>query len=702
MNITRAYTFLDFCLWILNPFLIVLLVFEQNINVGIILQWTGKMHPLFLHFPIVFGIVIALYYLFFDRIKVELDRLFLAINAIFAVVVAILGFFLVNNGEYQGDVFIQHKWSGAAIAMLSWLLLFSLNWNSILKKTVALIFISILIFGTHKGAQITHGTNALRFPLSAVFGEKNTSGIDSTLSVYEIAIQSVLNQKCVSCHGPDKEKGYLRLDSPEHILAGGESGDILGGNSMMMSLIHLPIEEDGHMPPEGKVQLTKEEIDLLDEWIKSGADFNKLLKDSEKEFLMDINNYLVSVNQEKINPDDLPDLGEFNTDYCTVNYLFNGSEKVEVNFFQASFYNQKTLSNLLKIKDKIVQLNIQNMPLRADDLDIIIQFENLEKVNLNSTGLSIRELESLKKMELLRSLSICGIEFTEEQLSDFLADSKFEMINIWTDNIDKHELQGITEGYSKIRFTIGDNLKDKILKMSQAIIAQDSQIIRNKLEVELNHLLNGVDIFYTTDGSIPDSLGSKYTEPILLLENTRLMARAFKKGWIGSDVVEQSFYKSGIQPDTLYLLTDPHPKYPGKGASTLTDLVLGQKNFQNGQWLAYKDYDMEFMVGFNSPTALNSIELNALTKVYQHIFPISSIKAEGSNDGKDFTKIAEINFPDAASRSSGKTKLYGVSFPEGTKFSHYKFIIQNLKRMPEWHEAKGKPAWIFIDELFLN
>jgi len=98
MSKIRAYYLLDFCLWVLNPFLIILFIFDERINTGLLFLWLGKMHPLVLHFPIVFGILIVVYFLFFQksRLDFEVEKLLLAIHAFFAVIVAILGFFMAN------------------------------------------------------------------------------------------------------------------------------------------------------------------------------------------------------------------------------------------------------------------------------------------------------------------------------------------------------------------------------------------------------------------------------------------------------------------------------------------------------------------------------------------------------------------------------------------------------------------------------
>ncbi|NQU51178.1 MAG: chitobiase/beta-hexosaminidase C-terminal domain-containing protein, partial [Bacteroidetes bacterium] len=234
-------------------------------------------------------------------------------------------------------------------------------------------------------------------------------------------------------------------------------------------------------------------------------------------------------------------------------------------------------------------------------------------------------------------------------------------------------------------------------------IVQDSSIFSNHLGVQLKHLLKGVHIKYTTDGSEPDSVkSSEYSQPLTLSENTVLKIKAYKTGWISSDVIQRTFYKSGIHPDTIYLVTDPHPRYKNEGAKTLINFQLGENNTSNGEWLAYKDYNMEFIIGFNQPKPLKSAYFNALVNIDAHIFPIKSIIVEGSYDTKQFENIAEANFQEANKSDSGGANSYNCDFPEGTSYKYYKFTVTNLNKLPSWHSAKGNPAWIFIDELFLN
>jgi mono/diheme cytochrome c family protein len=96
---------------------------------------------------------------------------------------------------------------------------------------------------------------------------------------YANDIKSILDRSCIKCHGPQKPKAKLRLDSLPGVLKGGENGKVVQpGNSAKSVLIHnvayLSDEDEWMPPPDNKDKikpLTKEEIGLLRAWIDLGA-----------------------------------------------------------------------------------------------------------------------------------------------------------------------------------------------------------------------------------------------------------------------------------------------------------------------------------------------------------------------------------------------------------------------------------------------
>ena len=93
---------------------------------------------------------------------------------------------------------------------------------------------------------------------------------------YDADIKPMFEKTCFKCHGPEKQKAKLRVDSLAALKKGGEDGDVLSvGKSEKSRLVHSVariLDEDENMPPEGKGDpLTKDQVALIRKWIDDGA-----------------------------------------------------------------------------------------------------------------------------------------------------------------------------------------------------------------------------------------------------------------------------------------------------------------------------------------------------------------------------------------------------------------------------------------------
>lgn len=87
---------------------------------------------------------------------------------------------------------------------------------------------------------------------------------------FENEVRPLLAQSCIKCHGSEKQEGGLRLDSLDHMLAGGESGPAIAPGAVADSLIVSAIRyQDFEMPPSG--QLSPEAQQVIETWIEQGA-----------------------------------------------------------------------------------------------------------------------------------------------------------------------------------------------------------------------------------------------------------------------------------------------------------------------------------------------------------------------------------------------------------------------------------------------
>lgn len=100
-----------------------------------------------------------------------------------------------------------------------------------------------------------------------------TVGLDG--SVWSGRVQPILGTKCGKCHGSEKQKGKLRVDSLAALLQGGKAGPSVipkaASRSLLLSRVHLPLTNDDHMPPAKEPQMTGSETQLVAWWIDRGA-----------------------------------------------------------------------------------------------------------------------------------------------------------------------------------------------------------------------------------------------------------------------------------------------------------------------------------------------------------------------------------------------------------------------------------------------
>ena len=93
---------------------------------------------------------------------------------------------------------------------------------------------------------------------------------------FDTDIKPMLEKSCFKCHGSEKQKGKLRLDSLDTALKGGENGKIIEPGSSAKSKVVIAVarlgDPDEAMPPEDKGKpWDKEQVGLLRAWIDQGA-----------------------------------------------------------------------------------------------------------------------------------------------------------------------------------------------------------------------------------------------------------------------------------------------------------------------------------------------------------------------------------------------------------------------------------------------
>ncbi len=105
--------------------------------------------------------------------------------------------------------------------------------------------------------------------------ESALGGDRAGLDLFESRIRPVLIERCVECHGPEKQKGGLRLDSRAGWVKGGEAGTALVPGDAEKSLLIRALrynDPDLQMPPKKKGgPLSPAQVADFESWVKMGA-----------------------------------------------------------------------------------------------------------------------------------------------------------------------------------------------------------------------------------------------------------------------------------------------------------------------------------------------------------------------------------------------------------------------------------------------
>jgi mono/diheme cytochrome c family protein len=102
--------------------------------------------------------------------------------------------------------------------------------------------------------------------------EKSVETTAAGEQFFESHVRPLLATHCFKCHGPDKQKAGLRLDSLEGVLTGGDSGPAIVAGDVAHSPIVMAVrysEDFVQMPPTKK--LADEQIASIVKWVEMGA-----------------------------------------------------------------------------------------------------------------------------------------------------------------------------------------------------------------------------------------------------------------------------------------------------------------------------------------------------------------------------------------------------------------------------------------------
>lgn len=451
--------------------------FLAAINTSLI----GHLHPLLVHLPIgifAFAFVISL---FGAEKRKQFDAALsyaLLSGAVSSLLACIAGYLLAGSGEYDVDLVQKHQWTGIATCVLGFLAYFIVKY----RRLLVWITCAVMAVAGHLGGTLTHGedyffglaekeTTFVEKPLdSTVTISTEAPEADSItekaeapreISLYQDQVVGILQNKCYSCHSKIKKKGGLRLDSEDFIKQGGKNGAVLtagdADNSKLYTHLLLPLEDEDHMPPKGKKQLSAAEIATIHRWVKMTDPFAKTMVSTTVSKITESVPEAVeppppvekpatvipakTISIKAADPDKIDAIKKLNV---VVTSIQSGSNGLSLNFVNLKNFNNKMLDQAIVLKEQVVQLKLTNQAVTDQDLQKIRQFNNLRQLHLEKSKVTDEGMDQIKSMQSLEQLNLYGTAISDKGLEKLSDCKNLKTLFLWKTN-------ATAEGIAKLK-----------------------------------------------------------------------------------------------------------------------------------------------------------------------------------------------------------------------------------------------------------
>jgi len=461
----------------------------------------GRFHPLLLHLPI--GMLVGLgivELVAVMRRQAAAPRLLVLIAAFSAVLGAVSGWVLHLEPSYaSSDVLEWHERLGIATAVGA-AVCFALRVFAATKfyRLALLLTLGVMAPAGHFGAEMTHGKGFLLEPLEG--GEAteipeylapiaNDDGL--AMASFELHIAPLLKVRCHKCHGPRKSKGDLRLDTVEFLLAGGENGPVIasmadGSNasppapedSELFARLLLPLEDDDHMPPESKTQLTAAEIELMRAWLAAAAPF-------DVEFTLAEGATLPAppkpdpprtgrgpASADRPTPAPETALVALRERLVHVQLVDPEAVALWIDFAApAVTINDEAVQELLTpLQDYVGELSLARTHITDSSLEMIGAMPHLSRLDLRETAVSDAGLKFLRGHEGLHELVLSRTQVTDDVLATLLELPGLTRLWVWDAGLTVEGTAALRQALPHVHIDAGDLVNSEALETEAELV----------------------------------------------------------------------------------------------------------------------------------------------------------------------------------------------------------------------------------------
>ncbi|MFG0285829.1 MAG: c-type cytochrome domain-containing protein [Phycisphaerales bacterium JB039] len=446
--------------------------------------WTllGRLHVLSVHFPIALVIIGALIEIArLPRRKAEPPRKWrpsgaglacIIIGALMGGIVAWSGWVYADELGASGDEVTLHRWAGiiaagvagvaAVVGLVGW---FSPDRARLAGyRFLALVGAVGVGVAGHFGGSLVHGSRHISEPLRLALGlaqpgepepviaeepaepepaepaqtapaQPQPEAAEDEVVVAAVSfdqVQPILENACYRCHGPERQRGRLRLDTDEGLFSVVAAGDRVA--SELYDRINLPADDPDRMP-KGDDPLPAEDIELIGAWIDG---LSAAAAPAEPEQPAE------EIGQpQPADPAPMPTLTEeqrttrdaalaaLRERGLVAQVVAEGVDGCEVRLVGAVEFADEDLALLDGLEGSLLWLDLTGSQVTDAGAQTLGRFPHLRRLRLGETSLTDASMATFGSLKELEMLDLHATQVTDAKLGELAELPRLRSLYLW-------------------------------------------------------------------------------------------------------------------------------------------------------------------------------------------------------------------------------------------------------------------------------
>lgn len=288
-------------------------------------------------------------------------------------------------------------------------------------------------------------------------------------------VAPVLLERCIDCHGPDKQKGDLRLDQRAFASAG-ETPSLVPGKpdeSELLRRLALPADDDEVMPQKGE-PLSAEQQATLRRWVAEGADWpaagDEWLRERLLAAQLPKTTFALPPLDEAARARLDAEVARLTRLGALVQVVAKDTEALQANLsLLGARLDDAALRGIEALAPRLVWLDLGRTAVGEASAPILGQLVQLRKLQVANTGLGDPAFEAWQGLRHLESVNAVGTKLGDRGLLALARLPAMRRVYAWQSLVTPAGKAAVAEAAPKLAVDLGDYAEARLAAASREV-----------------------------------------------------------------------------------------------------------------------------------------------------------------------------------------------------------------------------------------